>query len=98
MPTLSLSYSSRLFCGIFQEAGVVCTVVFCPGGIGLSEGVLEAPGKAGLLALSLLAVRSSGLTGKTSLVEFGTGRLSEGSEEAPKTGCEFLGELMIYLL
>ena len=33
MPTLSLLYSSELFCGIFQEAGFVCTVVFCPGDI-----------------------------------------------------------------
>ena len=80
----------RTLGGIFQEVGVVCTVVFCPGGIELSEGIEEAPGKAGQLALSLLATCCSCLVGKASLVEFGT----EGSGEAPKRGCE-LDEVII---
>ena len=39
LPTLSLSYSSELFCGTFQEAGVTVSFGFCPGGIGLSQGI-----------------------------------------------------------
>ena len=72
LTTLSLSYSSRLFCSTFQVAGVALSVGFCPGGIGLSEGidfwVFEELGRASELALSLLASRSSGLNGKASLV------------------------------
>ena len=68
LPTLSMSYSSRLFCRTFQEAGVALSVGFGPGGIGLPEvKVVEEPGRAVQLALSLLAARSSGLTGKASL-------------------------------
>ena len=62
--------------------------MFVPACIRPSEGVLEAPGRTGQLALSLLAVCSSGLVGKASLVEFST----EGSGEALKRGYEFYGD------
>ena len=74
LPTLSLPYSSGHFCRTFQGAGVVHSVGFCLVGIGLSEEigvvVFEEPGRAGQLALSLLAARSSGLAVKTSLAAF----------------------------
>ena len=64
LPTLSLSYSSGLFCRTLQETGVAHSVDFSHNGIGLSEGigvvVFEEPGRAGQVALSLLAARSSG--------------------------------------
>ena len=90
LPTISQSYSSGLFCRTFQVARVVYAVVFCPNGIGLSERigveVVEESTRAGQIALSLLAARSSGLDGKASLVVSGALRASEGSGEALKRG------------
>ena len=102
LPTLSLSYSSRLFCRTFQEAGVALSVGFCPGGIGLCEeidvGVFEEPWRSGQLEHSLLVARSSSLAGKASLVVWDIWQPSEGSGEAPKRICELLVELMGELL
>ena len=55
LSSLSLSYSSWLFCRTFQEAGVTTSVGLCPSGIGLPEGihscVFEEPGRASQLVL-----------------------------------------------
>ena len=42
-----------LLAGTFQGAGTGGVVDLCPGGIGLSDGAFDAPGRAGQLMVSL---------------------------------------------
>ena len=53
MPTLYFSWSSGLLARTFHGTGVG-DVDFCSGGIGLFDGTLDTPGRAGQLAVGLV--------------------------------------------
>ena len=101
LTTLSLSYSYRLFCGTFQEAGVLLFISLCPGCIGLPEGTVSCvfPGKetgrAGQIALLFLATHSFDLVGKAFLEGWDVCQPSESSGETPKRIWELFGESII---